>query len=345
MMNTETVTPETLDWENLGFSYIKTDYRYVSYWKDGQWDEGELTRDNQVHISEGSTALHYGQSCFEGMKAYRAADGSINLFRPYENAERMKRSCERLLMPGFPVERFVEAVRETVQANEQWVPPYGTGSTLYIRPYMIGVGDNIGVRAAPEYLFAIFVTPVGPYFKGGLTPSNFVVTQYDRAAPYGTGASKVGGNYGGSLLPGTEAKKRNFSDAIYLDPATHTKIEEVGSANFFGITHDDKFITPKSPSILPSITKYSLMYLAEHRLGLTVEEGDVYVDQLDRFKEAGACGTAAVISPIGGIQYGDDFHVFYSETEVGPVTKRLYNELIGIQYGDIEAPENWVVKV
>lgn len=342
---TTEVSPETIDWENLGFSYIKTDYRFVSYWKDGAWDEGELTKDNKVHISEGSTALHYGQSSFEGMKAYCAEDGSINLFRPYENAKRMKKSCERLLMPGFPVDRFVEAVKETVRANKDWLPPYGTGSTLYIRPYMIGIGDNIGVRPAPEYLFSIFVTPVGPYFKGGLTPSNFIVTEYDRAAPFGTGASKVGGNYGGSLLAGQEAHKRDFSDAIYLDPATHTKIEEVGSANFFGITKDDTFVTPKSPSILPSITKYSLMYLAKHRLGLEVEERDVYADNLDEFKEAGACGTAAVIAPIGGIQNGDDFHVFYSETEVGPVTKKLYEELIGIQNGEIEAPEDWIEKV
>lgn len=341
----EVVTPKDLDWKNLGFSYIKTDFRYLSHWKDGQWDNGQLTRDNRLHISEGSTALHYGQACFEGMKAYRTADGSINLFRPYENARRMKASSERLMMPAFPEDRFVEAVKETVRANEDWLPPYESGSTLYIRPLMIGVGDNIGVNPAEEYIFTIFVMPVGPYFKGGMKPSNFMVTDYDRAAPQGTGASKVSGNYAGSILPNAEAKKRNFSDSIYLDPATHTKIEEVGAANFFGITQDNKFITPKSPSILPSITKYSLMYLAEHRLGLEVIEGDVYVDELDHFKEAGACGTAAVISPIGGIQRKDDFHVFYSETEVGPVSQKLYDELVGIQYGDIEAPEGWIEKV
>lgn len=341
----ETVKAKDIDWANLGFSYIKTDYRYIAYWKDGEWDEGQLTRDNQLHISEGSTALHYGQSSFEGMKAYRTKDGSINLFRPYENARRMRTSCERLLMPAFPEERFVEAVKETVRANQEWVPPYESGSTLYIRPLMMGVGDNIGVGPAEEYIFTVFVMPVGPYFKGGMKPTNFIVTDYDRAAPHGTGASKIGGNYAGSLLPGKEAKSREFSDCIYLDPATHTKIEEVGSANFFGITHDDTFVTPLSPSILPSITKYSLMYLAKHRLGLDVVEGDVYVDELERFKEAGACGTAAVISPIGGIQNKDDFHVFYSETEVGPVTKALYDELVGIQKGDIEAPEGWIEKV
>lgn len=334
-----------IDWENLGFSYIKTDYRFISHYKNGQWDEGELTTDNQLHISEGSTALHYGQQCFEGMKAYRTSDGSINLFRPYENARRMHKSCERLLMPAFPEEAFVEAVKKVVRANEEWVPPYGTGASLYIRPYMIGVGDNIGVKAADEYIFSVFAMPVGSYFKGGLKPANFIVSDYDRAAPRGTGAAKVGGNYAASLLPGIDAKSRSFSDAVYLDPATHTKIEEVGAANFFGITHDNEFVTPQSPSILPSITKYSLLWLAEHHLNLKASEGDIRIDELDRFKEAGACGTAAVIAPIGGLQVEEDFHVFYSETEVGPVTQRLYNELTGIQFGDIEAPEGWIEKV
>lgn len=334
-----------LDWNNLGFSYIKTDYRYISYYKDGQWDNGALVEDNVLHISEASTALHYGQQAFEGLKAYRCQDGSINLFRPDQNAARFARSCTRLLMPEFPQERFVEAIKEVVRANEHWIPPYGTGGSLYIRPLMIGVGDTIGVTPAPEYIFTIFVMPVGAYFKGGLTPTSFVVSEYDRAAPVGTGAAKVGGNYAASLLPGKEAKKRQFSDCIYLDPLTHTKIEEVGAANFFGITKDNQFITPYSPSILPSITKYSLLWLAEHRLGMSVKEADVYVDRLDEFAEAGACGTAAVISPIAGIQNGDDYHVFYSETEVGPVTRRLYDELVGIQYGDVESPEGWIQKV
>ena len=345
MTQTEEQKALNIDWKNQGFSYIKTDYRFISYWKDGKWDDGEMTTDNKVHISEGSPVLHYGQSCFEGMKAYRTKDGSINLFRPEENAKRMINSCQRLLMPEFPVEKFVEAAKAVVKANEKWVPPYNTGSTLYLRPYLMGVGDNIGVSPATEYIFSIFAMPVGPYFKGGLTPTNFIVSDYDRAAPHGTGAAKVGGNYASSLLPGKEAHDRNFSDCIYLDPATHTKIEEVGSANFFGITKDNRFVTPKSPSILPSITKYSLLYLAEHHLGMQVEEGDVYIDKLDEFSEAGACGTAAVISPVGGIQHGDNFHVFYSETEVGPVTRKLYEELTGIQFGDIEAPEGWIVKV
>ncbi|WP_425145050.1 branched-chain amino acid aminotransferase [Deinococcus sp.] len=335
----------TIDWTTLGFSYIKTDLRYISHWKDGAWDAGELTGDNRVHISEGSTALHYGQQCFEGLKAYRCRDGSINLFRPDQNAARMQRSCDRLLMPHVSSEQFIDACLQVVRANERFIPPYGSGGALYLRPYLIGVGDNIGVRTAPEFLFSVFCVPVGAYFKGGLTPTNFVVSGYDRAAPNGTGAAKVGGNYAASLLPGQEAKAQHFADCIYLDPETHTKIEEVGSANFFAVRKDGTFVTPKSPSILASITKYSLLHIAQHRLGMPVEEGEVYIERLDEYTEAGACGTAAVITPIGGIQHGEQLHVFYSESEVGPVTRQLYDELCGIQYGDREAPEGWIIKV
>lgn len=335
----------TIDWSNLGFSYIKTPWRFLATWKDGSWNEGELTEDNYLHIHEGSTALHYGQQCFEGLKAYRRKDGGINLFRPDENSKRMNRSAYRLRMPEVPEDFFLDAVKQVVKENQEYVPPYGSGATLYIRPLLIGVGENIGVSPAPEYIFTVFCMPVGPYFKGGLTPTNFIVSDYDRAAPNGTGAAKVGGNYAASLLPGYEAHQRKFSDCIYLDPETHTKIEEVGSANFFGITADNEFVTPKSPSILPSITKYSLLHLAQHSLGLTPVQGDVYLNELDRFVEAGACGTAAVISPIGGIQNGEDFHVFYSETEVGPQTKALYDQLTGIQFGDIAAPTGWIFDV
>ncbi|SHJ39467.1 branched-chain amino acid aminotransferase [Lutispora thermophila] len=334
-----------IDWGKLGFSYIKTDYRYISYWKDGKWDEGTLTQDNTLHISEGSTALHYGQQCFEGLKAYRTKEGKIQLFRPDRNAVRMQESCRRLLMPEIPVDKFIDACIQVVKANEAYVPPYGSGATLYLRPFLIGVGDNVGVKPASEYIFSVFCTPVGPYFKGGMKPVNFCVSDYDRAAPHGTGAAKVGGNYAGSLLPHELAVKRGFADCIYLDPATHTKIEEVGAANFFGITKDNKFVTPKSPSILPSITKYSLLHVAKNYMGMEVEERDVYIDKLDEFAEAGACGTAAVITPIGGIEYKGKLHVFYSETEVGPVTKKLYDTLVGIQFGDIEAPEGWIVEV
>jgi branched-chain amino acid aminotransferase len=334
-----------IDWKALGFKYTKTDFRYISTWKDGKWDEGKLVEDNRLCISEGSTALHYGQQCFEGLKAYRTKDGKIQLFRPDQNAKRMQETCKRILMPEVPVDKFVDACVQVVKANRHYVPPYGTGATLYLRPLTIGVGDAVGVKPAPEYIFRVFCTPVGAYFKGGLAPVNFTVSDYDRAAPQGTGAAKVGGNYAGSLLPHELAVKKGFADCIYLDPATHTKIEEVGAANFFGITKDNKFVTPKSPSILPSITKYSLLQVAKDYLGMEVEERDVYIDKLDEFAEAGACGTAAVITPIGGIEYKGKLHVFHSETEVGPVTKKLYDTLCGIQFGDIKAPENWILEV
>ncbi|WP_421558346.1 branched-chain amino acid aminotransferase [Pseudomonas canadensis] len=336
---------ESINWDKLGFDYIKTDKRFLQVWKNGEWQEGTLTDDNVLHISEGSTALHYGQQCFEGLKAYRCKDGSINLFRPDQNAARMQHSCARLLMPHVPTDVFIDACKQVVKANEHFIPPYGSGGALYLRPFVIGTGDNIGVRTAPEFIFSVFCIPVGAYFKGGLVPHNFQISTFDRAAPQGTGAAKVGGNYAASLMPGSEAKKSGFADAIYLDPMTHSKIEEVGSANFFGITHDNQFITPKSPSVLPGITRLSLIELAKTRLGLDVIEGEVFIDKLDQFKEAGACGTAAVISPIGGIQYNGKLHVFHSETEVGPITQKLYKELTGVQTGDVEAPEGWIVKV
>ncbi|MBN2796062.1 MAG: branched-chain amino acid aminotransferase [Clostridia bacterium] len=334
-----------LDWGSLSFAYMKTDFRYISRWKDGKWDDGQLVEDNVLAISEASTALHYGQQCFEGLKAYSTKDGGIQLFRPDQNALRMIQSCNRIMMPEFPVERFIDACKQVVEANAHFVPPYGTGATLYLRPFIIGVGDNLGVKPAPEYIFSIFAVPVGPYFKGGMAPVNFMISDFDRAAPYGTGAAKVGGNYAGSLLAHEKAVERGFADCIYLDPATHSKIEEVGAANFFGITKDNQFITPKSPSILPSITKYSLMHIAENHLKMEVIERDCYIEKIDEFIEAGACGTAAVITPIGGIEYKGKMTVFHSETEVGPITKKLYDTLGGIQVGDVEAPEGWIVKV
>ncbi|MCZ0717984.1 branched-chain amino acid aminotransferase [Aerococcus sp. YH-aer221] len=335
-----------IEWDKLGFNYMDLPYRFRAYWRDGEWYKEGLETDKNITIAEGSTVLHYGQSVFEGLKAFRSQEDEILIFRPNENAKRMVASAERLLMPAYPEEKFVEAVKEVVKANADYVPPYGSGASLYIRPYMIGVGDNIGVAPAKEYIFSIFVMPVGPYYKSGMAPGAFVTTDYDRAAPKGTGASKVGGNYGGSLIPGEQAKTDGYSAEIYLDPKTHTKIEEVGSANFLAIEKEShKFITPKSSSILPSITKYSLLYLAERKLGLAVEEGDVYIDDLDHYAEAGACGTAAVISPVGSITHHGDKHVFYSETEVGPVTQRLYDEFTGIQTGDRPAPEGWIVKV
>lgn len=339
------ITPETINWSELSFGYIDTGKKFRAYYKDGKWSEGQIETDKNISISEASTALHYGQQAFEGLKAYRTKTGEIQLFRPELNAQRMMASAEKLLMPAYPEEDFVKAIHEVVTANEDWVPPYESGATLYIRPLLIGIGDTVGVQPANEYLFTIFVTPVGPYFKGGMAPSKFLVSDFDRAAPRGTGAQKVGGNYASSYQPGKLAKDQGYSDAIYLDPATHTKIEEVGSANFFGITKDNQFITPKSPSILPSITKRSLLWLAENRLGLSILEGDVYVDELDQFTETGAMGTAAVIAPISSITYGDKEFKYTSGAEVGPITQKLYAELVGIQRGDVEAPEGWVQKV
>ena len=335
----------SIQWDQLGFGYMKTNCTYLAYHKNGQWEEGKLVAEDTITIAQSAAALHYGQQCFEGMKAYRTKDNKIQLFRPDQNAKRMAASCARILMPEYPEDKFIEAVKMIVKANEEFVPPYGTGATLYLRPYMIGVGNNIGVGPAPEYIFGILAMPVGSYFKGGMKPVNFTTTDYDRAAPNGTGAAKVGGNYAGSLLPNKMAKAAGFADCIYLDPATHTKIEEVGAANFFGITQDDIFVTPESPSILGSITKYSLLHVAEKYLGLKVEQRDCLIDNLSEFKEAGACGTAAVISPIGGIHHKGNMHVFHSETEVGPVTKKLYETLTGIQFGDVEAPEGWIVQV
>lgn len=335
-----------IDWGKLGFSYIKTDYRYISIWKDGKWDEGKLTEDNMLKISEASPVLHYGQSAFEGLKAYTTKEGKIQLFRPDRNAARMNESCDKLLMPNIPEEKFIDACMQVVKANEHFVPPYGTGATLYIRPVILGVGDNIGVNPASEYIFTVFCIPVGPYFSGGLKPCKFIVQdEFDRAAPHGTGKQKVGGNYAASLEAHKKAVEAGYADCIYLDPATHTKIDEVGAANFIGITKNNEFVTPKSSSILPSITKYSLLYIAEHYLDMPVYEREVFVDNLDEFSEAGACGTAAVITPIGAIDYNGKRFVFHSETEVGPKIKKLYELLSGIQTGDVKAPEGWIYEV
>lgn len=335
---------QNIDWANFGFGYQKTNSIFIARYKNGKWDEGQLQADDHLPIHVASTSLHYGQGGFEGMKAYRAKDGRILLFRPDQNSERLNRTAERMLMPEIPTEFFIESVKRIVKDNEEFIPPYGTGGSLYIRPLLIGVGPMIAVQPAPEYLFAIYVSPVGAYFKGGMNPVNFVTTMHDRAAAYGTGQAKVGGNYGASMLPHHLAAKEGYADCVYLDPQTHTKIDEVGSANFFGITKDDVFVTPTSSSILGSITKYSLLQVAKD-LGYKAEERDVYIDKLDEYAEAGACGTAAVISPIGAIVHNGKKHVFYSETEVGPITKKLYETLTGIQYGELPDAHGWVVEV
>lgn len=331
-----------MEFTNLGFNYHKTNFNYLAHYKEGKWIKEELRDTDTLSISAFSPALHYGQQAFEGLKAYRTKNGNIQLFRPLENAARFRESCKRLLMPEVSDEMFIKAIDMVVNANIEYVPPYGSNATLYIRPYMIGVGLNLGVKPAIEYLFGVLCSPVGSYFKSGLSPVGFMVTDYDRAAPNGTGKQKVGGNYAASLLPNHIAHDLGFADCIYLDPLTHTKIDEVGAANFFGITKDNHFVTPKSSSILNSITKKSLIEIASTKLNMIVEERDVYIDKLDEFSEAGACGTAAVITPIGYISYQNKEHVFYSKTEVGPVIQQLYDTLINIQFGNIEAPNGWI---
>lgn len=336
---------QNLDWANIGFGYRKTHASYVSYYKDGKWDDGAMTADNTVTLSEAACVFHYAQCCFEGIKAYTTEDGRIVMFRPDQNAKRMKDTCERLMMPVFPEERFLEAITRTVRENADFVPPYGSGASLYIRPFMIGSGPVLGVSPAEEYLFRVLVTPVGPYYKGGMKPIRVVVSDYDRAAPHGTGNVKVGLNYAMSMYPGQLAHAEGYSECLYLDPATRTKIEEAGGANFIAVTKSGKLITPKSDSILPSITRRSVLQIAKDVLGIEVEETDLYIDQLDEIAEAGLCGTAAVISPIGSVDYHGKRHVFYSETEVGPVIKKLYETLVGIQNGKLPAPEGWIYQV
>ena len=334
---------KNIDWANLGFGYVDTDKRFVANFKDGKWDDGVLTEDSNVVINECAGVLQYAQTIFEGMKAYTTEDGRIVTFRPDLNAARMVDSAKRLEMPVFPEDRFVEAVVETVKANAAYVPPYGSGATLYIRPYMFGSDAVIGVKPANEYQFRVFTTPVGPYFKGGAKPITIRVSDFDRAAPHGTGHIKAGLNYAMSLHAIVDAHNQGYDENMYLDAATRTKVEETGGANFLFVTKDNTVVTPKSNSILPSITRRSLLYVAEHYLGLKVEEREVYLDEVKDFAECGLCGTAAVISPVGKIvDHGKEI-VFPSGMEkMGPTTQKLYETLTGIQMGRIEAPEGWL---
>ena len=337
---------QNIDWSNLGFGYIQAGERFVSDYKDGKWDEGRMTTDATVTISECAGVLQYAQTCFEGMKAYTTCDGRIVVFRPDLNAQRMEDSCKRLEMPVFPKDKFIEAVCEVVKANTDFVPPYGTGATLYLRPYMFGSSAVIGVKPADEYQFRVFATPVGPYFKGGAKPITLKVADFDRAAPNGTGNVKAGLNYAMSLHAIVTAHNEGFDENMYLDAATHTKVEETGGANFIFITKDNKVVTPKSNSILPSITRRSLMYVAEHYLGLEVEEREVEFSEVKDFAECGLCGTAAVISPVGKIyNHGEEICFPSGMEEMGPITKKLYETLTGIQMGKIEAPEGWIVEI
>ena len=337
---------KNIDWGNLGFGYMSTDKRFVANYKNGAWDEGALIDDPMITMSECACVLQYAQTCFEGIKAYTTEQGKIVTFRPDLNAKRMADSERRLQMPVFPEDRFVQAVVDVVKANAAYVPPYGSGATLYIRPYMFGIDSVIGVKPATEYQFRIFTTPVGPYFKGGAKPITIRVSDVDRAAPHGTGDIKAGLNYAMSLYNIVDAHNKGFDENMYLDPATRTYVEETGGANFIFVTKDNKVVTPKSNSILPSVTRRSLMVVAKDYLGLEVEERPVAKEELKDFAEAGLCGTAAVISPIGKIvDHGTEICLPSGMEEMGPVTKKLYDTLTGIQMGRIEAPEGWIKEI
>ena len=335
-----------LDWGNLPFDYVQTDYSFVANFKDGKWDEGTLTKDHTITLNECACVFQYAQTCFEGLKAYTTSDGKIVTFRPDLNADRMADSCARLEMPVFPKDKYIKAVLDVVKANIDWVPPYGSGAQLYIRPYMFGSNAVIGVKPAAEYQFRILVTPVGPYFKGGVKPIKVRISDRDRAAPHGTGDIKAGLNYAMSLGNIMDAHRQGYAENIYLDPASHTYIEETGGANILCITKEGKLITPKSNSILPSITRRSLLVVAKEYLGLEVEERQISKEELADMKEIGLCGTAAVISPIGQIDdHGKSIMVPSGMDNIGPVLGKLRETLTGIQMGTEKAPEGWVVEI
>lgn len=338
---------KNLDWGSLPFGYMPTDYRFVANYIDGQgWDEGQLITDPNITLNECAGIFQYCQACFEGLKAYTTEDGSIVCFRPDMNAERMKDSCERLRMPVFPVDKYVKACEEVVKANAAWVPPFGSGASLYLRPFMIATSEVLGVKAAKNYQFRILATPVGPYFKGGAKPICIRVSDLDRAAPRGTGHIKAGLNYAMSLYNIEDAHDKGFAENLYLDPATRTKVEETGGANFLFVKKDGTLVTPKSDSILPSITRRSLCYVAENMLGMKVEHREVLLSEVSEFAEAGLCGTAAVISPIGKINdHGKEICLPSGMDHMGPVLQKLYDTLTGIQSGKIEGPAGWVHKI
>ena len=337
---------KNIDWPNLGFGYQKTDFRYVSNYTDGAWDEGTLTEDDMITMSECAGVLQYAQTCFEGLKAYTTVDGRIVTFRPDLNGERLENSAKRLEVPVFPKERFLDSIDKVVAANAAYVPPYGSGATLYIRPYIFGISPVIGVSPAADYQYRVFTTPVGPYFKGGVRPLTLCVSDLDRAAPRGTGHIKAGLNYAMSLHAIVTAHANGYDENMYLDPQTRKKVEETGGANFLFVTKDGKDVTPKSDSIRPSITRRSLLHVAKEYLKLEVEEREVYLDELDTFAECGLCGTAAVISPVGKIvDHGREICFPSGMTDMGETTKKLYETLTGIQMGTIEAPEGWLREI
>ena len=334
---------KNIDWSNLGFGYIKTDKRYVANYTNGAWDEGVITEDDMITMSECAGVLQYAQTVFEGMKAYTTEDGHIVTFRPDLNADRMILSAQRLEMPVFPKDRFLDAIDQVVAANEAFVPPYGSGASLYLRPYMFGINPVIGVKPADDYQFRVFATPVGPYFKGGVKPLTIKVSDFDRAAPNGTGNIKAGLNYAMSLHAIVTAHKEGYDENMYLDSMTRTKVEETGGANFLFVTRDGKVVTPKSDSILPSITRRSLIQVAQEYLGLEAEEREITLEEVKDMAECGLCGTAAVISPVGKIvDHGKEICLPSGMTQMGPITQKLYDTLTGIQMGRIKAPEGWI---
>ena len=337
---------KNLDWGSLPFGYMETSKSFVCNFKNGEWDEGKLTSKHTIELNECAGVLQYAQTCFEGLKAYRTEHGDIVTFRPDLNADRMADSCTRLEMPVFPKDRFIEAVLMTVEANKDWVPPYGSGATLYIRPYMFGTNAVIGVKPADEYQFRILVTPVGPYFKGGVKPIKVRISDRDRAAPHGTGDIKAGLNYAMSLYNIVDAHKQGYAENIYLDPASHTYIEETGGANILFVTKEGKLVTPKSNSILPSITRRSLIVVAKEYLNMEIEERQISKDEIGNFVECGLCGTAAVISPVGIIDdHGKEIVYNEGKQEMGPVLSKIYETLTGIQMGRLPAPEGWIYTI
>ncbi len=333
---------ENIEWRKLPFGYFKTDYNIRCYWRNSQWGRLEITSSEYINIHMAATCLHYGQEAFEGMKAFRGKDGKIRIFRWEENAKRIRRSAQGIVMAEVPDDLFHEAITTAIRLNEKYVPPYGTGASLYIRPLLIGTGPQIGVKPAEEYMFMVFVGPVGPYFKEGFNPVSIeIVRDYDRAAPLGTGSIKVGGNYAASLRPGIRAKKEGFASVLFLEAKEKKYIDEAGPANFFGIKNDT-YVTPESKSILPSITNMSLQVLAKD-IGMTIEKRSIPIEELETFKEVGACGTAAVISPIGRIVDRDSKKVYeYCKDGVaGPISTKLYITLRGIQEGELEDKYDW----
>lgn len=334
-----------LDWANLEFGYHQTDYNIRYTWRDGAWGKAVLTQDESISLHMAATCLHYGQECFEGLKAFETKSGEVVVFRVDENAKRFARSCKKIVMEPVPEETFIEAVFRAVNANRKYVPPYGTGASLYIRPLMIGTGPQVGVKPAEEYMFIVFVTPVGPYFKTGFKPVNLIVEEeVDRAAPLGVGDVKVGGNYAAGLRATMRARQKGFTEVLYLDAKHKRYVDESGPANFYGITQDDQYVTPESESILPSITNRSVITLAEE-MGLRPQWRPIEVEELFELKEAGCCGTAAVITPVGSITYRGRKIVYSKDGKAGRYSTELYEKLTAIQVGDAPDHFEWVRRI